>query len=72
MSINETIKKTTGDKIIQVTLVRSPSGNNKRIKSTLEALGLTWVGRSRQHVVNMPVLGMVKKVNHLVRVSLLS
>jgi len=57
------------EKKINVTLVRSPSGNNKQIKDTLIALGLTWLGRTRKHNANLCVLGMVKKVSHLVKVA---
>ncbi len=56
-------------KKLQVTLVRSPIGYNVRQKRTVKALGLR---RMHQTVIlpdNPAVRGMVKKIEHLVRVE---
>ena len=38
-------------------------------KRTLDALGLTKIGKVVEHEVNPAILGMVKKVKHLVSVE---
>ncbi len=56
-------------KKLQVTLVRSPIGYSVRQKRTVKALGLR---RMHQTVIlpdNPAVRGMVKKIEHLVRVE---
>lgn len=54
---------------IKVTLVRSRIGNDRRQRATLDALGLGKIGSSVEHEANAPILGMVAKVKHLVRVE---
>lgn len=56
-------------KMLQITLVRSPIGYNKRQKQTVRALGLR---RMRQAVVrpdNPAIRGMVAVIPHLVRME---
>jgi len=54
---------------IKITQVRSRIGSTKRQKLTLDALGLRRMNRSVEHENTPQVLGMVRKVNHLVTVE---
>jgi len=54
---------------IKVTKVRSAIKRTKNQKLTLEALGLKKIGQSVEHADTPNILGMVKKVNHLVSVE---
>lgn len=54
---------------IKITLVRSRIGRNKRQRATLDALGLGKISSSVTHEANAPILGMVAKVKHLIRVE---
>ncbi len=62
-------KKKKKERILQITLVKSPIGYAKGFKRTIRALGL----RRMHHTVEQkdtPVLrGMLAKVNHLVKVE---
>ena len=57
------------EKIIRITLVRSPIGNTERHKATIRALGLRKVGQSVDQKDTLTVRGMLSKVNHLVQVE---
>jgi large subunit ribosomal protein L30 len=57
------------EKIIRITLVRSPIGNTERHKATIRALGLRKVGQSVEQKDTLTVRGMLSKVNHLVQVE---
>jgi len=54
---------------IKITQTRSKIGSPKRQKATLEALGLRKLNSSVEHEATPQVLGMVQKVNHLVKVE---
>lgn len=54
---------------IKVKLVKSTSGSNKRVKATLEALGLGKKDSSVEHENTPQIKGMVRKVLHLVEVE---
>jgi len=56
-------------KKIRVTRVRSSIGVSGRQKANLEALGLFKTNASREHQARPEVLGMIKKVSHLVTVE---
>lgn len=56
-------------KTITVTLTGSAIGNTERQRQTLRGLGLTRRGRSVTLKATPPVLGMIKKVEHLLRVE---
>jgi len=51
---------------IHVRLVRSPIGTKQRVRETLKGLGLGKVGSSRKLERTPAVLGMVRRVAHLV------
>lgn len=54
---------------IKVTKVRSAINRTQNQKRTLEALGLKKIGQTVEHDDTPNILGMIKKVNHLVSVE---
>lgn len=56
-------------KKIKITLVQSPIDRPERQKQTLKALGLIKTNASREVVATPQILGMVRKVNHLLKVE---
>lgn len=54
---------------IKVTKVRSAINRTQNQKRTLEALGLKKIGQTVEHQDTPNILGMIKKVNHLVSVE---
>ncbi|HLX92791.1 MAG TPA: 50S ribosomal protein L30 [Puia sp.] len=56
-------------KKIKVTLVKSGIDRPERQKLTLRALGLSKLHRTREHEATPQILGMIRKVNHLVKVD---
>lgn len=54
---------------IKVTQVKSVIGRPKRQKNTVEALGLTRVHKTVVHEATPQILGMIAKVEHLVKVE---
>jgi len=57
------------DKMVRVTLVKSPIGYSKRQKGTVRALGLHRVLDSVVHLDSPSIRGMIAKVPHLVKVE---
>jgi len=53
----------------KVTLVKSIIGATQRQKDTVRALGLGKINSSSEHTATPQVIGMVSKVNHLVKVE---
>jgi large subunit ribosomal protein L30 len=56
-------------KKIKITLVKSPIDRPERQKLTLKALGLNKTNASREVEATPQVMGMVRKVTHLVKVE---
>lgn len=56
-------------KKIKITLVKSPIDRPERQKLTLQALGLNKTNSSKEVEATAQILGMVRKVNHLVKVE---
>ncbi len=54
---------------IKVIQVRSKIGSTLRQKKTLQALGLNRINAVKEHEATPQILGMVKKVNHLVKIE---
>ncbi|MCA0133642.1 50S ribosomal protein L30 [Winogradskyella alexanderae] len=54
---------------IRVKKVKSAINRTKKQKLTLEALGLRKIGQVVEHDATPNILGMVKKVEHLVSVE---
>ena len=62
-------KSKTKQKILQVTLVKSPIGYSTRQKGTVKALGLRKMHQTVEHVDTDVIRGMLDKVSHLVEVN---
>ena len=54
---------------IKITQIRSKIGRPERQKRTLEALGLRRIRHTVEHEATPQIVGMVRKVNHLVTVE---
>ena len=54
---------------IKITKVKSAINRTKNQKRTLVALGLKKIGQVVEHEDTPNILGMVKKVNHLVSIE---
>lgn len=54
---------------IKVILVKSQIGIPKIQKRTIKALGLNKINSSREHNATPQILGMINKVQHLVKVE---
>ena len=54
---------------IKITQVKSGIDRSERQKLTLQALGLTRLNASKEVEATPQILGMVKKVNHLIKVE---
>jgi large subunit ribosomal protein L30 len=57
------------DKVIRVTLVRSPIGYTKDQRATARALGLRRMHQTVEHNDNPTLRGMIQKIIHLVQVE---
>ncbi|MFY7879869.1 MAG: 50S ribosomal protein L30 [Lacibacter sp.] len=56
-------------KKIKITLVKSPIDRPERQKKTLQALGLSKTNSTKELEATPQILGMVQKVNHLLKVE---
>jgi len=54
---------------IKITQVKSVIDRSERQKRTIEALGLKRINHSVEVEANAAIIGMVRKVNHLVAVE---
>ncbi|MBC8455344.1 MAG: 50S ribosomal protein L30 [Flavobacteriales bacterium] len=54
---------------IKITQIRSSINRTGKQKRTLESLGLRKIGMTVEHENTPNILGMIKKVNHLVAVN---
>lgn len=57
------------EKIIRVTLVKSPIGYTQRHKATIRALGLRRMHQTVEHLDTPALRGMLYKVSHLVEIE---
>jgi large subunit ribosomal protein L30 len=62
-------KKSSPQKKIRITLVRSPIGFSYRQKATVKALGLRKMHQTIEHDDNPALRGMIAKVSHLLEVE---
>ncbi len=62
-------KKKKVEKIVRITLRKSPIGYSQRQKGTVRALGLPRMHQTVEHVDTPVLRGMVAKVAHLVNVE---
>jgi len=56
-------------KKVKITQVRSSIRRTDRQKATLIGLGLRKIGQSREHDLTPQIVGMIDKVNFLVKVE---
>ncbi len=56
-------------KKVKITQVKSVIDRSKRQKATMIALGLKKMNQSVEHTATPQVLGMIKKVEHLLKVE---
>jgi large subunit ribosomal protein L30 len=61
--------KKSKEKILRITLVKSPIGYTQRQKDTVRALGLRRMNQTVEHGDTPVIRGMVAKVSHLVQVE---
>jgi large subunit ribosomal protein L30 len=54
---------------VKVTQIRSEIGQSERHRGTLRALGLGKIGRSNELKETPQLVGMLRKVDHLVKVE---
>ena len=54
---------------VKITQIRSIIDRSKRQKGTIAALGLKRINHSVVKEVNPQILGMIKKVDHLIKVE---
>ena len=62
-------KKTTNNKTIKITQIKSTIGRNKVQKNSLIALGLKKIRSSKSIIINKSTEGLIKKINHLVKIE---
>jgi len=60
---------TTQEKILRITLVKSPIGYTQRQKKTVRALGLHRLNQTVEQADSAVLRGMLAKVSHLVQVE---
>ncbi len=56
-------------KKVKITLVKSPIDRPERQKLTLKALGLNKTNSSREVEATPQILGMIRKVGHMLKVE---
>jgi large subunit ribosomal protein L30 len=56
-------------KKVRITQVRSEIGQTRRHRGTLRALGLGRIGKTVEHDDGPVLVGMLRKVRHLVKVE---
>jgi large subunit ribosomal protein L30 len=54
---------------LKITQVRSVVGQTQQHRGTLRALGLGKIGRSAEHQDSPELRGMLRHINHLVRIE---
>ena len=62
-------KETITNKTFKVTKIKSTIGRDKIQEKHLISLGLKKIGASRRIVINKSTKGLLKKVNHLVKIE---
>ena len=54
---------------VKITQVRSTIGKSKRQKDTMKALGLKKINHSVEKEVSPQIMGMIRKVSHLIKIE---
>jgi large subunit ribosomal protein L30 len=57
------------EKVLRVTLVKSPIGYSQRQKDTVRALGFRRLNQTVEHTDSAVIRGMINKVSHLVLIE---
>ena len=57
------------DKMLKITLVKSPIGAVPKQKKTLESMGLRKLNQSKLYPDNQATRGQIQQVNHLLKVE---
>ena len=57
------------EKVLRITLVKSPIGYSERHKATVRALGLRRMHQTVEQVDSPTLRGMLYKVNHLIEIE---
>lgn len=57
------------ERVLRITLVKSPIGYSRRQRGTLRALGLRRMHQTVEHKDTPVIRGMIAAVSHLVRVE---
>ena len=65
----KTTRKKKTEKLVRVTLVKSPIGYDISQKRTVKALGLRKINQTAEHKDSPTFRGMVAKVSHLLSVE---
>jgi large subunit ribosomal protein L30 len=59
----------SSERVLQITLIKSPIGYSERHKNTVKALGLHRMHQTVEQPDTLAVRGMIAKVAHLVKVE---
>jgi len=62
-------KKKPVEKVLRVTLVKSPIGYTVRQKATVRALGIRKMNQTVEHLDSPVVRGMIAKISHLIELE---
>lgn len=62
-------KKKPVEKVLRITLVKSPIGYTVRQKATVRALGIRKMNQTVEHVDSPVMRGMIAKISHLLEVE---
>ncbi|MES2616397.1 MAG: 50S ribosomal protein L30 [Bacteroidota bacterium] len=54
---------------IKITKIKSTIGQSERVERNLEALGLRKINSTNEVEVTPQILGIIRKVNHLIKVE---
>jgi len=54
---------------VKITQVKSTIDRSKRQKGTMQALGLRKINHSVEHEATPQIMGMIAKVNHLIKLE---
>lgn len=56
-------------KKVKVTQIRGTGRRTQAVRATISALGLGKIGKTKVHPVNAAVVGMLRKVEHLIKIE---
>ncbi|HMO02116.1 MAG TPA: 50S ribosomal protein L30 [Oligoflexia bacterium] len=62
-------KESVNSKYVEVKQVRSAIGRDQRFRATLSSIGLGKIGNKAKLPLNSSILGVLKKISHIVEVK---